>query len=282
MLVSASAQPIQFRVGQYNVENMFDDVDDPNKSDDDMEPKSEASLRKVADTLKTVNADVVALEEVENIEVLQDFLDTHLPGMYPNVTLVEGNDGRGIDVAFVSKYPITRVESHKDDRFPVPNTSQEGWFRRDLLEVTVQIPNGPAVDLYTTHLKAHSGGQAADDLRLAEATQMRKIVAEDQAANPDGFQIVFGDLNDTPTTPPIKQLTDPGPGHLNDALDGKAWSERDTHPTSGKPRRQIDFILYSDNLKEEFVKAEVHRFQNANVASDHYMVSADFQLAPNT
>jgi endonuclease/exonuclease/phosphatase family metal-dependent hydrolase len=272
--------PIHLRVGQYNVENMFDDVDDPNKADDDMEPKSEASLRAVADTLKKVDADVVALEEVENLEVLKDFLDSYLPGMYPNVTLVEGNDERGIDVAFVSKFPITREESHKDDRFPVPNTNEPGSFRRDLMEVTVQIPNGPSVDLYATHLKAHSGGQPADDLRLAEATQIRKIVAEDQRADPDRFRIVFGDMNDTPPTPPIQQLTKPGEGHLNDALDGKPWSERDSHPTSGKPRRQIDFILYSDNLKEEFVGAQVHRFKNANVASDHYMVSADFNLAP--
>ncbi len=279
MLLSANPAPIHLRVGQYNVENMFDDIDDPNKKDDDMRPKSEQSLQAVADTLKAVDADVVALEEVENIDVLKDFLDSHLPGMYPNVTLVEGNDERGIDVAFVSKFPITRVESHKDDLFPVPNSSQPAGFRRDLLEVTVQLPDGPSVDLYATHLKAHSGGQPSDDLRLAEATQIRKIVSEDQKADPDGYRIVFGDMNDTPTTPPIQKLTQPGPGHLNDALDGKPWDERDSHPTSGKARRQIDFILYSDNLKEEFVGAQVHHFKNSNVASDHYMVSADFNLA---
>lgn len=279
MLVTApQAGPIHLRVGQYNVENMFDDIDDPDKADDDMKPKSPASLQAVADTLKTVDADVVALEEVENIDVLKDFLDSHLPGMYPNVTLVEGNDARGIDVAFVSKYPITRVESHKDDRFPVPHSNQLAGFRRDLLEVTVQLPQGPAVDLYATHLKAHSGGQPSDDLRLAEATQARKVVGEDQKADPDRFRILFGDMNDTPTTPTIQELEKPGPGHLNDALEGKPWSERDSHPTNGKPRRQIDFILYSDNLKEEFVGAEVHHLRNSNVASDHYMVSADFIL----
>lgn len=274
MLVSS---PVHLRVGTYNVENMFDDVNDPHKDDDDMEPKSERSLQVVADTLRRVDADVVALQEVENVEVLQDFLDEHLPGMYPNVVLVEGNDNRGIDVAFISKHPITRVETHKDDRFPIPNQSQPGFFKRDLLEVSVKLPEGPTVDLYATHLKSHGGGQAADEQRLGEATQIRNVLRDDYREDPDRFRIVMGDMNDTPPTPTIRAILTPGEGQVKDSLAGKPFQERDTHP-AGAPRRSLDFILYSDNLKEEFKEARVHRFPEARQGSDHYMVSADFLL----
>jgi hypothetical protein len=45
-----------------------------------------------------MDLDVLAVQEVEDIEALKDFFRFHLDGLYPNIALIEGNDTRFIDV----------------------------------------------------------------------------------------------------------------------------------------------------------------------------------------
>ena len=72
------------------------------------------------------------------------------------VTTAAGNDKRGINVAVLSKYPITNVVSNASNRFPVDGKSE--GFSRDFLEATVKVSDQFEFTLGTTHLKAQSGG----------------------------------------------------------------------------------------------------------------------------
>ena len=125
----------------FNVENLFDNTDDPGKRDETYLPKETKTnqlhiekchqvkvrrwreeclfwdwsddvvrqkLKVVGATIRQVNnglgPDIVALQEVENMHILEQLRDNHLAGLgYDTVVLIEGNDKRGIDVAFLSK-----------------------------------------------------------------------------------------------------------------------------------------------------------------------------------
>ncbi|MDH5347325.1 MAG: hypothetical protein OEW13_05390, partial [Nitrospira sp.] len=62
---------------------------------------------------EVMNADVLAVQEVEHIEILKQFNREHLGNLYPHIALVEGNDQRLIDVGILSKLPIGTIVSHQ-------------------------------------------------------------------------------------------------------------------------------------------------------------------------
>ena len=116
------------RVATFNVENLFarfkfnSDVDpalavkdgwDVNKTYftvlDEVEKKITGKL------IKLVGADVIALQEVENLDTLRRFRADYVggPKAYPYTVLVDGNDPRLIDVAVMSKHPIVHVRSNQ-------------------------------------------------------------------------------------------------------------------------------------------------------------------------
>ncbi len=95
------------RVGTYNVLNLFDEFNDPYRSDDVMDTKARNELLKLAQRIRELDADVLALQEVENRDYLQRFVRALLPDMgYDHVVLFEGNNHRGIDCAVLSRLPI--------------------------------------------------------------------------------------------------------------------------------------------------------------------------------
>ncbi|MEP0565821.1 MAG: hypothetical protein ABJC64_15535, partial [Paracoccaceae bacterium] len=55
--------------------------------------KDPADTSTIATRIKDVmNLDVLAVQEVEHVEILKEFNRSHLAGLYPYVALVEGND----------------------------------------------------------------------------------------------------------------------------------------------------------------------------------------------
>ncbi|MGE0489412.1 MAG: endonuclease/exonuclease/phosphatase family protein [Vulcanimicrobiota bacterium] len=266
----------QVTIGTYNVKNLFDGIDqDPSRGTTE---KPDRELRALAAVIANSKADVVALQEVENIDVLNKFLQDFMPEQFQHAVLVEGNDGRGIDVAVISKFDITNVVSHKENRFPKPDGSGQTDFSRDLLRVDLQVGQYP-LSVYTTHLKSKRGGEESTVQRQAEANEVRRIL-EQEMGNFEGKNfVVTGDLNDSPMANTTKTIREGEPGHprLIDGLDGKPWNQRDTWP-SDRPRRQIDFIMFPEHMADNLVKQEVQHHSQASTASDHMMVAATFNL----
>lgn len=265
-----------FRVASFNVENLFDQVDDPRTFDEETPPKTTQELRNLARTLKSSGADVIALQEVENVGVLKSFLDERMPGLYPHVALVEGNDPRGIDVAVISKHPITGVKSHKGNRWQVPSSRYKGGFKRDFLKVDVQVGKYP-VSVFTTHFKSQGGGKEADDQRLGEALEGRRIVQEEMRRFPGRRIVVTGDFNDTPRSR-VAQVFLPRSSndwHLNDGLASVPGNQRITHDPT---HRTIDYVMYSDSMKDEYIGGGIQVLPEPERGSDHYLIYADFKL----
>ncbi|MDO5296338.1 MAG: endonuclease/exonuclease/phosphatase family protein [bacterium] len=268
-----NASSIDVRIVSFNVENLFDSIDDPHKKDEETPPKSTEDMAKLARALALADGDVVTLQEVENIGILNDFLDEYLPGQYPYRALVEGNDMRGIDVAVISKYPIDSVQSHKQVRFPLPD-GKKTFLRRDLLRTDINIKGMP-LTVYTTHFKAQAGGQRADEVRLGEAKAVRAIIAGEMSAFPGRRYILTGDFNDTPNSAVGQIFLEKNSSVWKSSLAGLSGADAITHPPT---HRAIDYVLYPASMEAEACGGGVQRLPDGEMGSDHWLIYGDFQF----
>jgi len=174
----------------FNVENLFDTTDDPGKNDATYLPASTKSdpehiaacelievdrwredclyldwsetalrfkLEQVAATILAYNdgigPDIIALQEVENIGVLDRLRQEHLqPAGYREPVLIEGLDDRGIDVAFLSRLPVAdEPVLHPIDMSAFPGRAQD---TRGILEASFELPDGTVLTGYSVHFPA--------------------------------------------------------------------------------------------------------------------------------
>ncbi|MFD0917679.1 endonuclease/exonuclease/phosphatase family protein [Pseudahrensia aquimaris] len=173
-------------------------------------------------------ADIVCLQEVEDLHTLEAFEDNYLERMtgltYPHKIWRQGNDGRGIDVALMARertadgreIEIVRVKSHRKSTFKdldvhTRRLAQMGYephervFRRDCLEVDLRI-GGKMLTLFVCHFKSMgsskedgvSGRDYTMPVRFAEAQGVRRIVERKFGTEraPDMRWMICGDLND--------------------------------------------------------------------------------------
>lgn len=97
--------------------------------------KDPTATQKITDRIRTMSADVLAVQEVEDIDTLRQFNRDWLNNLYPYVTLIEGNDPRLIDVGVLSKLPVGGVTSWQHARHAADPA--QPVFGRDLIEVEI-------------------------------------------------------------------------------------------------------------------------------------------------
>ncbi|MBF0612935.1 MAG: endonuclease/exonuclease/phosphatase [Magnetococcales bacterium] len=250
-----SAQSL--RVATFNVENLFarynfKQADAPVQTDgftiNDlafriMDDQEKALTGKV---ITEANGDIIALQEVESLEVLDRFCSDYLAGMnYQHRILIDSHDPRRIDVALLSRYPLANIRTHRQDR----NSNNSGWlFSRDCLEVEVAVKE-KVLHLYVNHFKSKLGSpQESDAKRLAQAKRVAELV--DLRWKKEQYQgnfIILGDLNDFPTSAPLAPLVK-HPDLVN-VVERLPKEERWTHYYAGdKSYNQIDYLLLSKAL----------------------------------
>ncbi len=151
--------------------------------------------------VRMLDADVLCLQEVENLEVLERFNSKRLAALkYRHRIVIDSQDPRKIDVAVLSKFPISQIRTNRHLR-NAANTAT--LFSRDCLEVTVEVPD-PAgnaepkpLALLVNHLKSMMGGRAdTRDRRVEQAAQVVDILGDRFGDGVEGNVAVLGDLND--------------------------------------------------------------------------------------
>jgi endonuclease/exonuclease/phosphatase family metal-dependent hydrolase len=253
--------------------------------------KDPAGRAAIVDRIKAMNLDVLALQEVEDIETLRYFARHELAGLYPHVMLIEGNDPRLIDVAVVSKHPIGRATTWQTATNPTAPT--ERVFSRDLLQVDILTKADRPFTLFVTHLKSHfvpftedqeAGKKAANERRRLQAETAALII--EQQMRPDSSYIVLGDMNDAPDSAFLRPLTDNFDLNLVDGLANAgetrpAPKSGDTIPTTlwthrfkptGKPAHYelFDHIWLSPSLAAKQTGAFIdRRTKMGGDGSDH-------------
>lgn len=269
-----------FTVATYNVKNLFDEHDDPYSSDEETTPptKPREEVEALARVIRAMDADVLALQEVESIGVLRRFKNGFLKGMnYMDPVLIEGNDRRGIDVAVLSKLPVGRSTSYRHLVFPL-DEGKSTRFSRDLLRVKIQPSRDNWIDLYVVHLR--SGSDAGDRRkREAEARKVREIIDEELAKAAGYRFILLGDFNDGRESTTIRTIEGEGERRLFCPTDSLPSDEAFTFFRGGREKR-FDYLFCSPSVESLYVRgsARVIAGEDAALASDHLPVIASFEL----
>ena len=212
----------------FNVENLFDNVDDPGKDDytflaiedkqsdehkalcagievdrwreqclswDWSDAMIERKLAAVAAAILQVDdgrgPDIIALQEIENIGILERLRTEYLAdaGYLPSI-LIEGHDLRGIDVAFLS-----RLESHGEPSLRKIDFGDADPVRvldtRSILEATFILPDGELLTGFSVHFPApfHPTG-----MRESAYLRLNELLA---ALPPGRSAFAAGDFNTT-------------------------------------------------------------------------------------
>lgn len=270
----------KIKVAAYNVLNLFDAVDDPYTADEATPIKPRKELAALAESMRQLDADVVALEEVENRGYLERFLEVFLPDMgYDHVVLFEGNDRRGIDVALVSRLPIGPVESNRHVTFAGPY-GKPIRFARDVLEVTVEPENAPSFKVWVVHLQSNSQGREyAEPIRVAEAKQLRRMLDDELERDANARIVLTGDFNDTVESETLKTIIGDGPQKMWSAASDLKGRLPNTY-NQGRYQSMIDFVLCTPAMAKEYVAGSFKVVPGSPEisGSDHNPVCVEFDL----
>lgn len=278
----APPSPTRIRVATFNVRLFFDTVCQSGactSADFEQAPTQQAfegRAAQIAGALTRFEADVVALEEIENQTCL-DALMSRLTGVFPYGVLGEIGTPGSVDVAILSRTPLEQVIGHRDlERLTRPDGSRTN-YSREFLEAHLRAPDDTEVVLFAAHFRSKS----MDDpgRRLAEAQTSRRIVTDVAAALPNALVLMAGDLNDSPGSPPMEALTADG-GLLRAAADLPV-ADQATYVFNGRGEA-IDHILHAATDAGSVVprSALVWKDSRGFAGSDHYALTADYELPP--
>ncbi|MCS6955806.1 MAG: endonuclease/exonuclease/phosphatase family protein [Candidatus Calescibacterium sp.] len=253
------------KLASYNVWNLFDKVDDPLKSDGP--PKKENEMIGIADILSKSNADIVALQEVENKDILNDLLKIASLDKKYNV-IVGKSDDRGIATALLidKKFKIKSYSINEN------NTN----FKRPPVEAIVELSPGFEVKVYSVHLKSKRGGVESDTQRQKEAQNLVNM-----ASNSKVPTILMGDFNDLPNSTVIRTIEN---NNFQDVRKLDKLSEETKYPTHfGKHVSTLDYIFVSPELQDKVVQNSFNVVGNkenpiASKVSDHRLIEVQLNL----
>jgi len=266
-------------VATYNVLNLFDEFDDPYREDEGTPKKPDDQLRCLAGSIRSIDADVLCVEEIENREVLEAFARGQLFGMgYREVVSFESNDVRGIECGVLSKFPVGPVTSHRFRDFE----DGEGGkirFRRDLLQVRIEPPGYSPFDVFVVHLKSKRGdAESTLKDRMGEARAIQVVLGGILKADPEAKFIICGDFNDTADSKPLQMIRNPGTAKLVDFLSDLAPGTNSYN--QGQHAGLIDFIFASPGMARGY-EAKSYQAVAGSISttgSDHNPVVARFRL----
>jgi endonuclease/exonuclease/phosphatase family metal-dependent hydrolase len=258
------------RVATWNVHDLFDEVDrtsPPGELDTVLSPAEvEAKLARLGRVLARADADVVVLEEVENLALLQRLAAGPLAGGGYAAYLVEGFDPRGIDVGVLSRAPVVRYVSHLEDR----DVDGAHLWSRDCVEVHVGGAARPVV-LLGNHLVSRLD-PAQDGRRARQAARVRAIADALRREDPARLVVVLGDLNDVAGSAALAPLLADGA-----LLDVGAALAPDVAWTwsGGGARERIDYAAVPREDAAAVADAAVLAGDDVAAASDHRPLIVD-------
>lgn len=200
-----------------------------------------------AKAIREVNADIICLQEVENLEVVDRFNSRYMyDKKYEHRLVIDSHDPRHIDVAVLSRYPFTRIATHRHER----NADGYRWiFSRDCLEVDIEVGK-KTLSLYVNHFKSMIyTREETKERRVEQVNRVAEIIDEQwKKKKYEGNFIVLGDFNDyIDEETSLTALVDHD--HLVNVVDRLPKDKRWTHYYAGGGEyRQLDYLLLSKAL----------------------------------
>ena len=207
----------------YNVENLFDTIDDPLTRDDDRTPQGKDKwtidiynkklnnlsrvINEIGSDLTNTTPTIVGLCEVENKKVLQDLINTNLlKNSNYGIIHFDSPDERGVDVALLYKTGKFNPLTIKNYPLYLMNSNGTKDFTRDHLVVSGFLEN-EMIYLIVNHWPSRAGGQMkSEKKRISAGILNRKIIDSILVKDPKAKIINMGDFNDNPSDRSIKAV----------------------------------------------------------------------------
>lgn len=137
-------------------------------------------------------ADILVLEEVENIQVLEELRTKYLQAAgYKPAILIEGPDTRGIDTAILSRYPQEGEAQLHEIPFKYEGNKQRRKSR-GILEASFRLPDGKIITVFAIHFPAPYNPRY---LRVQAFKYLNKLAAS--ASQKGHIVIAAGDFNNS-------------------------------------------------------------------------------------
>lgn len=208
----------------YNLENLFDTINDPSKFDErspimEMKTNRAEVYKKKVHNMARVIADIgfdvtnntpaiIGVSEIENREVLEDLVNDPLL-LHKDYGIVHFHspDERGIDVALLyQKKLFTPIYTSSHELKIYDDTSRKRDYTRDQLLISGKL-DGEMIHIIVSHWPSRSGGEARSrHKRIAAAKLNKRIIDSLQSIDPYAKIFTMGDLNDDPTNASIKDI----------------------------------------------------------------------------
>ena len=203
-----TAQQDTLFVAQWNLENLFDNVDDPDKLDeeflsngnkqwtDDRIEKKMYNLARIIRSMNNYNGpDLLGVCEVEHKYLLDTMISKYLGDKNLMSAALESPDERGIDNAVIYNSDILyliEIKGHIVELGDGDNT-------RLILQCTFKIQDLDTLYLFVNHWPSRRGGEKSSEIkRITTAITLKKQIDSIIKSNSSSKIIVLGDFNDEP------------------------------------------------------------------------------------
>jgi predicted extracellular nuclease len=206
----------KFNVAFYNVENLFDTIDDPHKNDNEFLPSSKyywnseryfEKINRINQVFDNIGSILIAgFCEIENRAVLEDVVKSSKERNHFKIVHYDSEDARGIDVGLMyDSKKITKLNSGFI-RFILPDKNKAST--RDIVWAKFLVKKDTLFVL-VNHWPSRMGGEEkSNPYRVEAAKNARMFIDSVQQVSPQSKMIFMGDLNDYPTNEAPKLIAE--------------------------------------------------------------------------
>lgn len=202
----------KLRIVSYNVENLFDTKDNPEKDDDEFLPKGMmkwndykywSKLRNITRVITAIgemeSPALIGLIEIENDSVLYD-LTKRSPLRAQKYEYVCSNspDLRGINVGLL--YQRDKFKLLSKNEYQVRPLEKDGRPTRNILHIMGKVISGDTLDVFVCHFPSRRDGQAASEpYRIKAAETLKQKTDSLFTIRHSANILIMGDFNDQPS-----------------------------------------------------------------------------------
>ena len=224
--LAAHSQTNKYKVsliGFYNLENLYDTVNNTMVDDEEFLPSGERRyntriytdrIERLASVIAQIGTDInpdglaiLGVAEIENDTVLNDLVRSPLLKQR-NLKFVHYNspDVRGVDVAMLYNPRYFTPLFSAPLFVKLPTGSKAAYYTRDVL-YTKGLLDGDTIHVFVNHWPSRSGGEERSiPARAAAAAVVKHATDSLMAVNPASKVVIMGDLNDDPISPSLTKV----------------------------------------------------------------------------
>jgi hypothetical protein len=281
----------------YNVENLFDTVDDTLTFDDDRtalgkdrwtEERYWRKIENIARVLAEIGNDetgnsplIIGLCEIENRSVLEDLINhPFLQKGHYGIVHYDSPDERGIDVALLYRKSGFILLNSQPRKLLIYDTDKRDYTRDQL--VVSGLLRGEEIHFIVNHWPSRSGGEAKSSHKREKAALLNKrIIDSIYKLDPAAKIIGMGDFNDDPTNKSFKKFLNTK-AEVDELKQGELYNPMEAMLKKGKGT-----LAYRDswNLFDQFYVSqplvsrnfEGFQFYRAGIFNPPYIISQSGQ-----